>query len=65
MGKLWRRPRVVERAAEALLDVEHDGSWYEGWGERPPNGATALDTARHPPVSGRWGTGVAVATGGC
>ncbi|MFH0173440.1 hypothetical protein ACIA6D_25410 [Streptomyces cacaoi] len=30
-----------------LLSVEHSGFWHEGWGERPADGAAALDTARH------------------
>ncbi|MFH9982757.1 hypothetical protein ACH4ND_26655, partial [Streptomyces sp. NPDC017179] len=29
-----------------LLAVEHNGFWYEGWGERPVDGTAALDTAR-------------------
>ncbi|MEU0786468.1 hypothetical protein ABZ341_33420 [Streptomyces sp. NPDC006173] len=30
-----------------LLDVEHNGFWFGGWGERPADGAAALDAARH------------------
>ncbi|MFE0510892.1 hypothetical protein [Streptomyces sp. NPDC058964] len=29
-----------------VLDVEHNGFWYEAWGERPADTATALATAR-------------------
>ncbi|TCR15409.1 hypothetical protein [Streptomyces sp. BK205] len=30
-----------------LLDVEHNGFWYEGWGERPAARTAALAVARH------------------
>ncbi|MFD5634053.1 hypothetical protein ACFWJM_07925 [Streptomyces sp. NPDC127077] len=28
------------------LDAEHNQPWYEGWGKRPVDRATALATAR-------------------
>ncbi|MFE9967607.1 hypothetical protein [Streptomyces sp. NPDC005525] len=60
-GQTWSRPwpewrggdldslrRQLDRPVEGvLLDVAHNGFWYEGWGERPADGAAALDAARH------------------
>ncbi|AQS68941.1 hypothetical protein [Streptomyces pactum] len=60
-GQTWSRPwpewrdgdrdswrRQLDWPVEGvLLDVEHNGFWYEGWGERPADAATALGTARH------------------
>ncbi|MEV6012527.1 hypothetical protein AB0M29_37755 [Streptomyces sp. NPDC051976] len=59
-GQTWSRPWPEWRGGDmdslrrqldwpvegVLLDVEHNGFWYEGWGERPPDGTTALDAAR-------------------
>jgi hypothetical protein len=59
-GQTWSRPWPEWRSGDldslrrqldwpvqgVLLDVEHNGFWYAGWGERPADGAAALDTAR-------------------
>lgn len=59
-GQTWSRPwpewrdgdldslrRQLDWPVEGvLLDVEHSGFWYEGWGERPADGTVALDAAR-------------------
>jgi hypothetical protein len=59
-GQTWSRPWPEWRGGDldsvrrqldwpvegVLLDVEHNGFWYEGWGERPVDAAAALDTAR-------------------
>ncbi|TXS46814.1 hypothetical protein EAO75_21830 [Streptomyces sp. uw30] len=59
-GQTWSKPwpewrsgdpdslrRQLDWPAEGvLLSVEHNAFWYDGWGERPSDGATALDTAR-------------------
>ncbi|MFB7933353.1 hypothetical protein ACFC4C_30030 [Streptomyces sp. NPDC056039] len=60
-GQTWSRPwpewrrgdlgslrRQLDWPVEGvLLDVEDNGFWYEGWGERPADGTAALATARH------------------
>ncbi|WUH91776.1 hypothetical protein OG900_17755 [Streptomyces sp. NBC_00433] len=60
-GQTWSRPWPEWRGGDlhslrrqldwpvegVLLDVEHNGFWYEGWGERPAAGPAALDAARH------------------
>ncbi|MCF3136181.1 hypothetical protein [Streptomyces olivochromogenes] len=60
-GQTWSRPWPEWRGGDldslrrqldwpvegALLDVEHNRFWYEGWGERPADGTAALDAARH------------------
>ncbi|MFJ4568238.1 hypothetical protein ACIP4U_32085 [Streptomyces caelestis] len=60
-GQTWSRPWPEWRGGDSdslrrqlgwpvegvLLDVEHNGFWYEGWGERPADGTAALATARH------------------
>ncbi|MFC8521187.1 hypothetical protein [Streptomyces sp. NPDC057257] len=59
-GQTWSRPWPEWRGGDldslrrqlkwpvegVLLDVEHNGFWCEGWGERPADGTAALDTAR-------------------
>ncbi|MEU0582439.1 hypothetical protein [Streptomyces sp. NPDC006132] len=59
-GETWSKPWPEWRGGDAdslrrqldwpvegvLLGVEHNGFWYEGWGERPADGTAALDTAR-------------------
>ncbi|WP_181802489.1 hypothetical protein [Streptomyces shenzhenensis] len=59
-GQTWSRPWPEWRGGDldslrrqlawpvdgVLFDVEHSGFWYEGWGERPPDDAAALDAAR-------------------
>ncbi|MET9869000.1 hypothetical protein ABZZ16_23000 [Streptomyces sp. NPDC006386] len=59
-GETWSKPWPEWRGGDAdslrrqldwpvegvLLGVEHNGFWYEGWGERPVDGTAALDTAR-------------------
>ncbi|MFF3364498.1 hypothetical protein [Streptomyces misionensis] len=59
-GQTWSRPWPEWRGGDldslrrqldwpvegVLLDVEHNGFWYEGWGERPADETAALDTAR-------------------
>jgi hypothetical protein len=59
-GQTWSRPWPEWRGGDldslrrqlawptegALLGVEHNAFWYEGWGERPADGTAALDTAR-------------------
>ncbi|MFI5799867.1 hypothetical protein [Streptomyces sp. NPDC051677] len=59
-GQTWSRPWPEWRGGDlaslrrqldwpvegVLLDVEHNGFWYAGWGERPADGTAALDTAR-------------------
>ncbi|WP_408648249.1 hypothetical protein [Streptomyces gossypiisoli] len=59
-GQTWSRPwpewrggdpdslrRQLDWPVEGdLLDVEHNGFWYAGWGERPADGTAALDAAR-------------------
>lgn len=59
-GQTWSRPWPEWRGGDmdslrrqldwpvegVLLDVEHNSFWHEGWGERPPDGPTALATAR-------------------
>ncbi|WP_405673351.1 hypothetical protein OG848_28105 [Streptomyces canus] len=39
--------RQLDWSVEGVLfDVEHNAFWYDGWGERPSDGATALDRAK-------------------
>ncbi|MEV7071614.1 hypothetical protein [Streptomyces sp. NPDC093990] len=59
-GQTWSKPWPEWRGGDldslsrqlawptegVLLDVEHNAFWYDGWGERPSDEATALDTAR-------------------
>ncbi|MFV8187280.1 MULTISPECIES: hypothetical protein [unclassified Streptomyces] len=59
-GQTWSRPWPEWRGGDqdslrrqlawpvegVLLDVEHNGFWYDGWGERPVDGTEALDAAR-------------------
>jgi hypothetical protein len=59
-GQTWSKPWPEWRGGDldslrrqlawpvegVLLSVEHNAFWYGGWGERPSDGATALDTAR-------------------
>ncbi|MFE2544196.1 SMI1/KNR4 family protein [Actinacidiphila glaucinigra] len=59
-GQTWSRPWPEWRGGDldslrrqldwpvegVLLDVEHNGFWYEAWGERPSDDAAALATAR-------------------
>ncbi|MEU6576597.1 hypothetical protein [Streptomyces sp. NPDC046805] len=40
------RDRLGRPVKGVLLSVEHNGFWYEGWGERPDDRAAALATAR-------------------
>ncbi|WP_020134499.1 hypothetical protein [Streptomyces sp. 351MFTsu5.1] len=61
-GQTWSKPWPEWRGGDldslsrqlawpvegVLLSVEHSAFWWDGWGERPSDGATALDTAaRH------------------
>jgi hypothetical protein len=60
-GQTWSRPWPEWRGDDldslrrqlgwpvegVLLDVGHNGFWYEGWGERPADGTAALAMARH------------------
>ncbi|WP_432082523.1 hypothetical protein [Streptomyces sp. WAC 04229] len=59
-GQTWSRPWPEWRGGDmdslrrqldwpvegVLLAVEHNGYWNDGWGERPTDGAAALDKAR-------------------
>ncbi|MEV6194856.1 hypothetical protein AB0M19_20955 [Streptomyces sp. NPDC051920] len=59
-GQTWTRPwpewrggdldsvrrQLAWPVAGVLLSVEHNRYWYEGWGERPVDLATARETAR-------------------
>ena len=59
-GQTWSKPwpewrhgdlasvrRQLDWPVEGVLfDVEHNGYWYAGWGERPANSTAALDVAR-------------------
>ncbi|HKD97900.1 MAG TPA: hypothetical protein VKB69_09905, partial [Micromonosporaceae bacterium] len=40
------RERLTRPVDGVLFDVEHNGLWLPGWGERPGMTAAALDTAR-------------------
>ncbi|MFC1418356.1 hypothetical protein [Streptacidiphilus cavernicola] len=40
------RDRLDAPAGGVLFDVEHNGFWYPGWGERPENRGEALQLAR-------------------
>lgn len=59
-GQTWSRPWPEWRGGDldslrrqfdspvegVLVGVEHNGFWYGGWGERPADGAVALEAAR-------------------
>lgn len=59
-GRTWSRPWPEWRGGDldsvrrqlawpvegVLFDVEHNGFWYEGWGESPADVTAALDVAR-------------------